>query len=290
MNWPQGAGREIDVGDGLRLHVTRAGDGLPLVLLHGFTGSSETWDSLQRALASDAGAIAVDLTGHGRSGTPEDPARYALPRLADDLACVLDALSLHRAVVLGYSLGGRAALHLALRHPERVAALVLESASPGLVDPAERAARRAADAALADAIERDGVAAFVERWERLPLWASQATLPAETRAGLRAQRLRNHPRGLANSLRGAGAGVEPPVHERLGALDVPTLLIAGALDAKYVAIAESLERIMPRARGVVVPGAGHAVHLERPAAFAAAVRAFLTAVPSLDAAPGVPLR
>ena len=269
---------DVDAGDGLRLHAARAGEGAPLVLLHGFTGSGETWDALRAALAGQAPrltTIAVDLPGHGRSGAPDDPARYALDRVADDLARVLDALAVARAAVLGYSMGARAALHVALRHPGRVAALVLESASPGVDDPAERAARRAADGALADAIERDGVAAFVERWERLPLWASQAALPEATRAALRAQRLGNRPRGLANSLRGAGAGAAPPVTGRLGAMGAPALLVAGALDAKYVAIGEAMERAMPRARLVVVPGAGHAVHLERPAAFAEAVGAFL---------------
>ena len=277
-----GAGVEhfdVDVGDGLRLHVARAGHGPPLVLLHGFTGSSETWDALRTALADGtATTLAVDLPGHGRSGAPALPGRYALDRFADDLARTLDALAVARAVVLGYSMGGRAALHFALRHSGRVAALVLESASCGIEDTAERAERLAADRALADAIERDGVAAFVDRWERLPLWASQSALPEGTRSALRAQRRRNEPRGLANSLRGAGAAAAPPMVERLGALGAPTLLVVGALDAKYVAIGRRLERVMPRARLTVVPAAGHAVHLEQPAAFAGAVAAFLAEV------------
>ena len=165
----------VDVGDGVRLHATRLGEGPPLVLLHGFTGSTESWAPVRAALAGRFTTIAVDLPGHGRSTSPADPARYALARFAGDLARVLDALGIERTVLLGYSLGGRAALRFALERPERLVALVLESASPGIAKPAERAARLVADGVLADEIERDGITAFVDRWERLPLWTSQAS-------------------------------------------------------------------------------------------------------------------
>lgn len=265
----------IDAGDGLRLHVDLQGAGPGVVLLHGFTGSTATWDDLRARLRGAFTTVAVDLPGHGRSTAPPDPARYALSRFADDLARVLDALGLDAAAVLGYSLGGRAALRFALAHPARVTALVLESASPGIADPRAREARARADHALAEAIVRDGIARFVDHWERLPLWASQARLPAATRAALRARRLRHDPHGLAHSLRGAGAAAEPAVADRLAALGIPTLLVAGALDAKYVAIAEQMARALPDARLHVVPDAGHAVHLEQPADFAGAVAAFL---------------
>ncbi|MBX6341499.1 MAG: 2-succinyl-6-hydroxy-2,4-cyclohexadiene-1-carboxylate synthase, partial [Thermomicrobiaceae bacterium] len=229
--------------------------------------------------------VAVDLLGHGASDAPRDPARYRMERCVADLLALLDALDLPRAAVLGYSMGGRVALHLALAAPERVGALVLESASPGIPDAAERAARRVSDAALADLIEREGIAAFVDHWERLPLWASQASLPREVRARLRAQRLAHRPDGLAGSLRGLGAGEMAPVHDRLGALGMPALLVAGALDEKYRALAEWMAIAMPRARVAVVPGAGHAVHLERPEAFLRAVGAFLEEV-AVDAAGG----
>lgn len=271
--------RDVDVGGGLRLHVARAGTGPPLLLLHGFTGAGGSWAPLLPALAARHTTLAVDLPGHGRSAAPHEPARYALPRLADDLAAVLDALGVDRAAVLGYSLGGRAALRLALAHPARVAALVLVGASPGIADAAERAARVAADAALADAIERDGVAAFVDRWERLPLWASQAALPDAVRDRLRAQRLANVAHGLANSLRGAGAGVEPPPPpEQLAALRVRTLVVAGALDPKYVEIGRALAAAIPGARLEIVAGAGHAVPLERPGALAALIGECLESV------------
>lgn len=273
---------DVELDDGLRLHVRSAGHGPPLVLLHGFTGSTETWAPFEAAFGARVTTIAVDLPGHGRSSAPADPARYALPRFASDLARVLDALAVTRAAVLGYSLGGRAALHFALRHPDRVAALILESASPGIGEERERAERAAADAALAEAIERDGVPAFVDRWEQLPLWASQAALPRSTRAALRAQRLRNDARGLANSLRGAGAGAAPSVAHRLHELHMPALIVAGELDPKYVAIGQALAAALPHAQLLRVPEAGHAVHVERPERFAGAVLDFLNGVPSAD--------
>jgi 2-succinyl-6-hydroxy-2,4-cyclohexadiene-1-carboxylate synthase len=267
--------RTIDVGDGLRLHVARSGSGPPLVLLHGFTGSAETWAPLRAALGAAHTAIAVDLPGHGRSTAPGDPSRYELRRFADDLARVLDALAIERVALLGYSMGGRAALRFALRHPERVAALILESASPGIADPAQRADRLTVDRELADTIERDGIDAFVTRWERLPLWESQRALPDAVRASVRAQRVANRPDGLANSLRGAGAGIDEPVLDRLTTISAPTLLVAGALDERYVALGRTMERALPNARLAIVLEAGHAVHLEQPVRFLDAVATFL---------------
>jgi len=260
--------------NGVDLNVETAGDGFPLLLLHGFTGSAATW----RPLAPEWAAfrtIAVDLIGHGASDAPADEARYTMEPCAIDLTALLDALGVGRAAVLGYSLGGRVALHLALAAPARVAALVLESASPGIEDAAERDARVAADRALADDIERDGIEAFVDRWERLPLWSTQAALPADVRASLRAQRLANDARGLANSLRGMGAGAQASLWDRLGELRMPVLLIAGGLDAKYRDIARAMQQRIDGARVEIMEGAGHAVHLERPAAFASPVKEFL---------------
>ena len=271
--------------DGMRYHVDLAGGGAPLLLLHGFTGSTASWEPIRGELAKRYATIAVDLPGHGSTDAPDDVARYRLDRFADDLAQIVAELGIERVAVLGYSLGGRAALRFALRHPARVAALVLESASAGITDDAERAARRAADTALADAIERDGIDSFVAGWERLPLWASQASLPAAARDKLRAQRLANDPKGLANSLRGAGAGVDPPVLERLRTMVTPFFVITGALDPKYVDLGARIVAAAPPSRipsspskHVAVDGAGHVVHLEQPAAFSAAISGFLDAV------------
>lgn len=269
----------VDGGDALQRHLDASGQGPPVLLLHGFTGASGTWAALRTVLGARYATLAPDLPGHGSSAAPADPARYTLDRFTGDLARRLDALGIEQTAVLGYSLGGRAALRFALAYPDRIAALVLESASPGIVDPVERAARVRADEALARTIEREGVAAFVKRWEQLPLWASQVALPEAARRRLRAERLANTAVGLANSLRGAGVGVDEPVLAQLATVHAPTLLTVGALDPKYVALGRTMAQMLPAAQLAIVADAGHAVHLERPDAFAALVTTFLDAVP-----------
>lgn len=263
--------------NGLQLNIEVAGIGQPLVLLHGFTGSAVNWRARAAVYAAHFQTIAIDLLGHGQSDSPADPARYRMEPCVEDLLAVFDQLNLARIKLLGYSMGGRVALHVAVAHPERVSALILESASPGLADASERAARIQNDEALGDFIEREGLAAFVERWENLPLFASQARLPEARRAELRTQRLQNNPRGLANSLRGLGTGVQSPLWERLSTVRVPMLLIAGELDSKFSALARSMAQTMPQAHLAIVPEAGHTVHLEQPAAFDQRVLEFLAA-------------
>jgi len=254
----------------LAAHV--AGDGPALVLLHGFTGSAAAWGPLRDAFATDRRVIAVDLPGHGGSPAPDG----GLWDVADAVADAVARCGVGRADWLGYSLGGRIAMHVALRHPDRVDRLVLESASPGLDDAAARTARAADDDALADAIERDGLPAFVDRWLAQPLFASQARLPAPVRAAERARRLAASPAGLAAALRAMSVGRQEPLLSCLARLRRPTLLVAGADDATYRAHAERMAAVLPDARIAVVPAAGHTTHLENPAAFRAAVDAFLT--------------
>ena len=263
----------LDV-NGARLNVQVQGQGPALLLLHGFTGSSATWTPHLAAFEGFT-TVSVDLLGHGESDAPPTPSRYRMERCVDDLTSLLDHLEIERAAMFGYSMGGRVALRLALGAPDRLWALVLESASPGIDDASEREDRVRSDAALADDIERNGIEAFVDRWEAIPLFASQGRLAAAVREELRHQRLRNSLVGLANSLRGAGAGQEPPVLGRLGELRIPTLLIAGALDQKYVALARKMSDALPCARMQIVPDAGHATHLEQPEAFGRAVGDFL---------------
>lgn len=264
----------ITAGDA-RYHVELAGSGPSLLLLHGFTGSAATWQPFRAAFASMR-TIAPDWLGHGRSDSPRDPARYRMENAVEDVITILDTIGERRVNVLGYSMGGRVALALALAHPERVAALVLESASPGLASADERQARRAADEALADFIEQEGMEGFVNRWESQPLFASQRRLTDGVRRHLREQRLAASPDGLARSLRGLGTGVQPSLWEQLAALAPPTMLIYGELDEKFVAIGRAMAAA-PRIELRIVPDAGHAVHLEQPAAFTRMVMEFIGA-------------
>lgn len=188
-------------------------------------------------------------------------------RLLADLLAGLDAHGVAGAAVVGYSFGGRVALRLALHAPERVAALVLESASAGIEDPAERHARRQADESWARLLEREGIEAFVDRWEAQPLFATQAALPAAVRERQRRRRLEQSADGLAACLRALGAGAMEPVWERLGELPMPVLAVAGERDEAYLAHARRLEAAAPRGELAVLPGAGHNTHLETPEAF-----------------------
>jgi 2-succinyl-6-hydroxy-2,4-cyclohexadiene-1-carboxylate synthase len=170
----------------------------------------------------------------------------------------------HPTTYVGYSQGGRLCLQLALDRPDAVQRLALVSASPGIADPDARAARVAADEQLAQEIERDGIDVFIDRWLAQPLFA---TLPRE-RSGIEERRKANTVDWLTYQLRVLGQGVQPSNWERLPELTMPVLLIAGELDTKYVDIAQRMAAAIPHARVEIVPGAGHACHLEQPAAVA----------------------
>lgn len=261
--------------NGLNYHYEVSGSGPLLVLLHGFTGSLANWQPHAEAFAAQYQVLTVDLPGHGRTDAPEAPARYAMPQVAADVMALAAQVGQMPAHLLGYSMGGRLALYMAVQNPAQVRSLVLESASPGLADAAAREARIQQDEALAARIERKGVEAFVDYWEQIPLFASQQRLSVEIRQRLRQQRLKNNPRGLANSLRGMGTGVQPSLWQQPGGLVMPVLLMAGALDTKFAGIGQQMYDLMPDARLEVVPDAGHTLHLEAPEWFQAQVLEFL---------------
>ena len=231
--------------DGLRWEVRVRGAGRPLLLLHGFTGRGTSWGTHATAFARRARVITVDLPGHGRSGTAA-PDRMTVERTADDLAAILRRLDAVPADVVGYSLGARIALRLAIAHPDVVGRLVLESPSAGIADAAERAARRTADAALADRVERDGIDAFVDEWERQPVFASHAALPPATAARIRTIRLANTRRASPRASAARARARWSPLFDRLPAIDRPTLVIAGALDDRGRPRAEGVARRHPR--------------------------------------------
>lgn len=259
------------------IHAETWGDGAPLVLLHGFTGSAATWEPVRVLLGTRRRVVSLELPGHGAS-PPPDPA-HGLADVARSAVAAVTALGIRRADWLGYSLGGRIALRVAVDHPAAVARLALESASPGLADPGARAVRAAADDALAARLERHGLAWFVDCWMAQPLFASQRRLDTTVLARERRLRLDQSPAGLAAALRAFGVGRQAPIWDRLATVTAPTLLVAGAEDARYVAIARAMATRLRDARVAVVPEAGHTVHLENPVPFWSLVCRFLDTAP-----------
>jgi 2-succinyl-6-hydroxy-2,4-cyclohexadiene-1-carboxylate synthase len=229
-----------------------------VVLLHGFTNSGASWRPVIEALGQRYRALAPDIRGHASASA-------ARPVTLDAVIADVAALTTGQFTLVGYSQGGRIALHVALALPQRVSALVLIGASPGIADAAERAARRQADERLADRIERLTIEELAHEWAQTPVLAD---IPPQLAALAHQDRLRSTPQGLAAALRGLGTGALPPTWERLGDLAMPVRLLAGERDRKFTALAHEMAGRIPRAQVRIVAGAGHAVHLECPDAVA----------------------
>ena len=246
------------------LNTVERGEGPPAVLVHGFTQSAQSWWPLVTPLEDSFRLVAVDAPGHGGSARVE----AGLGDGSDLMVASVPA----PAVWVGYSMGGRFALHAALRHPDKVSKLVVVSSTAGIDDADERAARRRSDAALARRIETEGVESFLAWWVRQPLFA---TLPPGA-ADVEGRAARASSAGLASSLLMAGTGSQDPLWDEIDSVQMPVLVIAGEMDEKYTTIASRMVNTIGRNAVLhVIDGAGHACHLEKPAEFMGALEAFL---------------
>jgi 2-succinyl-6-hydroxy-2,4-cyclohexadiene-1-carboxylate synthase len=256
--------------DGVQLEVSVFGSGDPLLILHGFTGSASAMQPLTERLTGRR--IIPDLVGHGESESPSSLRPYSLSSISKQLAALLTQLDTHPVHVVGYSLGGRIALTLAISHPTMIRSLALIGASPGIVDNDERFQRLNSDRCLANSIAQKGIVDFVDNWVALPMWRSlrECLTPEQWAVSLH-QRRSSHALGLANSLRASGAGAMSPLQEKLNDLEVPTLLIAGENDQKFRDIAGEIAAKLPQGICHVISESGHATHLEQPDATAAAI-------------------
>ncbi len=264
----------LDAED-VRLNYFVAGQGTPATLLHGFTQSGRSWREVIAKMPKGWMWIVPDLRGHGETQTKHG-APCSMEACTSDLELLWDHLEIERTHLVGYSMGGRLALHVAAHRPARVSSLLTIGAHAGLDDDA-RAGRRTGDEALAERIEKDGMEAFVNYWGGLPLFAGLERRGPSYVAQVRSERLQNHVAGLACSLRGMGAGVMEPVWDDLSSVSVPCTFVAGQLDHGYVAAARRLAASVPKGRVELVLRAGHAVHQERPDAFARVLEAHLAA-------------
>jgi 2-succinyl-6-hydroxy-2,4-cyclohexadiene-1-carboxylate synthase len=269
-------------GDDVRLNYEVIGQGTPVTLLHGFTQSSHSWHEVISKMPDGWQWVIPDLRGHGdtrvRPGAP-----HTMDACTADLEMLWDHLGIAKTHLAGYSMGGRLALYVAATRPERILSLLTIGAHAGLEESA-REGRRRGDAALAERIEKDGLEAFVNYWSSLPLFGGLERRGPAFLAEVRAERMKNHVTGLAESLRGMGAGAMRPVWDELARVKCPCTFVAGQLDHGYVASARRLAASVPNARVAVVQRAGHTVHQERPDAFARLLLAHLEAASGISEA------
>lgn len=233
-----------------------------ILMLHGFGGTHRAWDGVAAALEPERYLpLAIDLPGHGAAADAERPITFP--------GCVAHVLAAapERFALCGYSLGGRVALHVALAAPERVSRLVLVSCSAGIEDPLERAQRREDDERLARELEQAPFEDFIERWRSQPLFARD---PPEVGRLAREDQRRNRPDALAAAMRGLGAGEMQPLWDRLGELSMPTTVVVGERDAKFLAIGARMAEGVPGGELVILPG-GHPLPLESSGALATAL-------------------
>ncbi len=241
------------------------------MLLHGFLGRGDDWVDVANALETDFTVLTPDLPGHGDAVKRPDP-EYTMDGAADRLAELLNSENIQTAAVIGYSMGGRLALHFALRHPDRFEKLILISASPGLRSEEERVARRSIDRQRATEIE-DDLIGFLDSWYKMPLFQSLNDLE---RDALIAKRSQNKPAELRKSLEGMGLGAQPSHWEHLQDLRVPAWALAGGTDPKFVSIAQEMASVS-QVEAVVIPNASHAVPSERPQMLAELLQGLLSA-------------
>jgi 2-succinyl-6-hydroxy-2,4-cyclohexadiene-1-carboxylate synthase len=234
-----------------------------VVLLHGFMGSSKDWHEIIDLLVDSCLCLAIDLPGHGKSTCLKNPGAYTFSETAAQVVSVMEMTKAVPATVMGYSMGGRIALYVALQYRHACSKLVIESATAGIVDEGERAKRKALDRDRAQEISRGKFEDFVRTWYCQPVFQTLAENPErlETVIG---QRLLNDPLELSQALDGMGVGMQPSLWGRLHELPIPTLLIAGEKDSKYVGIVQSMAALIPKGRVVSIPETGHNAHLENP--------------------------
>ncbi len=246
-----------------------------LILLHGFSGSSNDWRDVFIDFSLPYKIIAVDLPGHGKSDSPDDNSLYTSEVMIEQLKEIIEIDDAESIILCGYSMGGRLALLFAEKYPLLLNKLIIESSSPGINDEAERKKRLESDEELAKFIETNTIERFVERWINLPLFSSLKNLPDDKLKFYHKCKMNNNQTGLTNSLRAFSTGKMTSLWDKLQNIKIKTLLITGELDEKFSLLNKKMCEQMPLAQQVIVKNAGHIVHLEKPKVFVNLITDFI---------------
>lgn len=245
-----------------------------LLFLHGFMGSAADWSGIVNSFSNEYLSIAVDLPGHGKTVVMGGAEKYKMENCATGLICLMDELKVNKCSLVGYSMGGRLALYLAVHFPDRFGKVVIESASAGLKTKQERQARVTHDEKLAHRLEADSFEEFLREWYDQPLFASLRKDAGRFRKLLES-RLNNDKAGLGLSLRVMGSGSQPSLWEELCKVGVPLLLIVGEKDDKFLKIGREMAAECKTASLSIVSNAGHNVHFDNPEEYVNQVSLFL---------------
>ncbi len=244
-------------------------------LLHGFTGSSNDWNEIIPNLNKKFSYVAVDLIGHGQSDSPNELEHYKTPSMIAKLDEIFRHFAKERFILMGYSMGGRAALSYAAQYPDKLAGLILESTSAGIADEKLRQERILHDEQVIEILEKKPLEEFFKFWMNQGLFSTLNSIPEEKLLKAKAAKLLNNKIGLINSLRGFGTGIMPPLYDKLNSIRCKTLLITGELDKKFTQINSEIVKFFPSAKHLVVKNAGHNVHLEKPEEFGSMINRFI---------------
>lgn len=247
-----------------------------ILFLHGFSGCSNDWSKIFSLLGSEFQLIAIDLPGFGKSGKPRNDKFYRtefLIRLMDE---ILYDLQLTEVILVGYSMGGRLALHFTLKHPQKVKALILESSSPGIKNKAEREVRIESDAKLITLIKKNSLNDFFRFWQNMPLFATQKNLSKKRQQVILTDKIKSNSKiALSKSLENFGQGRMESLWKNLSKIKIPALLLSGAFDSKYTSIQNEMGKLLPNSSHKIIESAGHNLHLEKPEVFVNLITEFL---------------
>jgi 2-succinyl-6-hydroxy-2,4-cyclohexadiene-1-carboxylate synthase len=263
---------------GFNLLFDEKGSGkTPILFLHGFTGNAEDWLPFFNKLNGNVFPLALDLPGHGKSLNLEDE-YYELENIDKVILEIIEKLNFKKIILAGYSMGGRAAYQFAVKHPQSLSGLIIESATPGLSENEFRNERWQSDLSLADEIVEKGVDWFVEYWFSLPIFNSLRNIGKEKLERTKEIRKLNNPRELSKALKGGSQGKVNHVWDKLDRINFPLLLIDGEDDKKYRFLDTLVLKEVPTAERKTVKDAGHNIHLEKPEEFIILVNSFIDKV------------